>query len=111
MYWGFTVALLSSRPDHIFGWNYNVLTTLDFFKAITWAEDWNIFNYTSKKQLIRLTLGNKPATFTAIPLEFYDKIVIYTFQFWKTFLLVTPVTCFTTSLLVLWSMKTEAGQA
>lgn len=31
--------------------------------------------------VISLTLGNKTATFTAIPLEFYEKMEIYTFQF------------------------------
>lgn len=82
------VMLLSSRPDHLLGWNYNGLTRLDFFffQAITWAKDWNIFKYTSKNTVvISLTLGNKTATFTAIPLEFYEKIEIYTFQFWKNF--------------------------
>lgn len=50
IYWEFKV-LLSWPPDYIFGQNYNLLTTLDFFKAITRTEDWNIFSVKKKKRL------------------------------------------------------------
>lgn len=54
-------------------------------------------------------LREQTATFTAIPPGLYEKVQNFMFQFWKTFLFVTPVTCFTTSL-VLWTVKAETDQ-
>lgn len=82
-----TLRLCVMRSNHSATralWNFNILTTLDFFKAITWAEDWNI--YKQKHSCSPLDFREQTATFTAIPLEFYENIEVYTFQFWTTFL-------------------------
>lgn len=99
----------SSRSDHSFG--YNETTALDFFfKAITWAEGTFFFVYTLKKTHSCDQLDSREQNchiYCHSPWILWKSNLHITIL--KTFLLASPVTCFTMPL-VLWSMKTEAGK-